>query len=104
MTSLRESVVMPGVLRGEGHQRGCQVRAIKVTTPNAPSSPAYARPDPVDLNDDFPDGEYELIVGEQTFRLVKRDGKYEWLVRSLGLWRITGLDWVDAEGPLAVTS
>ncbi len=80
MTSRRESVVVTGVLRGEGHQRNCQVRAIKVTNPSAPANPAYTQPEPIDFKDDFPDGNYELLVGEQIFRLVKRGGKYDSLV------------------------
>jgi len=80
MTSRRESVVVTGVLRGEGHQRGCQVGAIKVTNPSAPANPAYTRPELIDFEDDFPNGNYELLVGEQSFRLVKRSGKYDWLV------------------------
>jgi hypothetical protein len=80
MTSRRESVVVTGVLRGEKHQRTCRVRAMKVTNPSAPANPAYARPEILDLDDDFPDGNYELLVGEQALRLVKRGGKYDWLV------------------------
>ena len=53
---------------------------MKVTNPSAPANPAYARPEILDLDDDFPDGNYELLVGEQALRLVKRGGKYDWLV------------------------
>jgi hypothetical protein len=53
------------------------VSAVKVTNPAAPAYPAYAQPVVIhDPNDDLPDGNYELIVGEQTFRCVKRNGEY----------------------------
>jgi len=55
----------------------CRVSAIKVTNPSAPAHPAYTQPIVIhDPDDDLPDGNYELIVGEQTFQFVKRNGEY----------------------------
>ena len=42
MTSRRESVVLQGILRGEGHERSCRVRAIKVAMPCEPMASEYA--------------------------------------------------------------
>jgi len=77
--SKKELVVVPAVLKGEGKQRPCQVKAVKVTNPLAPDLPGYGRVEILDPEDDFPDGNYELDVDGQTFRRVKRDGKYEGL-------------------------
>jgi hypothetical protein len=71
----RQAVELQSLLRGEGRERVC--RAIKVTNPSAPAHPAYIQPIIIhDQDDDFPDGNYELMVGEQIFRFVKRNGEY----------------------------
>jgi hypothetical protein len=42
--------------------------------PSAPAHPAYIQPIVIhDQDNDFPDGNYELMVGEQIFRFVKRN-------------------------------
>jgi hypothetical protein len=74
--SRREVVVLNAVLRSEGHEKICRVSAVKVTNPSAPAYPAYTLPAGIHSDDDFPDGNYELIIGEQTFRFVKRNGEY----------------------------
>jgi hypothetical protein len=48
-----------------------------LTSPSALSYPAYAAPIKThDLDDDFPEGNYEIFLEEQTFRLIKRKGQY----------------------------
>ena len=49
MTSRRESVVLQGILRGEGRERSCRVRAIKVAMPCEPMASEYADMDIADL-------------------------------------------------------
>jgi hypothetical protein len=78
-TSTLEPVRLSATLQGEGRERTCRVSAVKVTNPLAPKLPGYVRVEILDPDDDFPDGNYELDVDGQTFRLVKRDGKYEGL-------------------------
>jgi hypothetical protein len=53
------------------------VSAVKIPNPSAPAHPAYTQPIVIhDPDDDFPDGDYEVMVGEQIFRFVKRNGEY----------------------------
>jgi hypothetical protein len=75
--SRRETVVLNAVLRGEGHEKICRVSAVKVTDPTAPAYPAYTLPAGIHSDDDFPDGNYEVIIsGDHTFRFIKRNGEY----------------------------
>jgi len=67
--------MLQGILRGEGRERVCRVRAVKVTKPDQPAHPAYADFDIID-SDDFPYGDYELLVVGQTILLAKREGEY----------------------------
>ena len=83
MTSKREIVTVNGALQSNDGKckRVCQVRAVSVTNPSIPGGPAYTQPELVDPDDDFPDGEYEIVLpGGQEFPLVKRDGVYAWKV------------------------
>jgi len=75
MASRRESVVLQGILRGEGHERSCRVRAIKVAMPCEPMASEYADMDIAD-SDNFPDGSYEVTVACRTIPLTRRDGLY----------------------------
>jgi hypothetical protein len=75
MASRRESVVLQGMLRGEGRERSCRVRAIKVAMPCEPMASEYANMDIAD-SDDFPDGSYEVTVAGRTIPLTRRDGFY----------------------------
>ena len=75
MTSRRESVVLQGILRGEGHERSCRVRAIKVAMPCEPMASEYADMDIAD-SDNFPDGSYEVTVAGRTIPLTRREGFY----------------------------
>ena len=75
MASRREPVVLQGILRGEGHERSCRVRAIKVAMPCEPMASEYDSMDIAD-SDNFPDGSYEVTVAGRTIRLTRRDGFY----------------------------
>ncbi len=50
---------------------------MEVTNPSAPAVPAYADITILDPDDDFPDGSYELVIGEQFERILKQNGKYK---------------------------
>lgn len=72
-----EAVVVQSSLRGEGHERALFVSAVKVPNRSSPAHPTYKNPLVIyDRNDDLPDGNYELVLGGQTFRLVKYNGVY----------------------------
>jgi hypothetical protein len=75
MASRRESVVLQGMLRGEGHERPCRVRAVKVAMPCEPMASDYADMGIAD-SDNFPDGSYEVTVAGRTIPLTRRDGFY----------------------------
>ncbi len=75
--SQRQAVEQQSLLRGEGRERVCRVSAVKLTNPSSPAHPAYTQPIVIhDADDDFPDGDYEVMVGEQIFRFVKRNREY----------------------------
>jgi len=75
--SQRQAVEQQSLLRGEGRERVCRVSAVKIPNPSAPAHPAYTQPIVIhDPDDNFPNGNYELIIGEQTFRFEKRNGQY----------------------------
>jgi hypothetical protein len=61
-------------IRGRGCGRFCTVRAVKAQNPTPPN--LYRCPITVQEKDDFPDGNYELVLGAQTFVLKKRSGDY----------------------------
>lgn len=79
MTVTKETVPLEGTLAGECHERKCRVRATRRFT--------YADecPDPVSISysrcviedaDEFPDGDYELIVDGQKVLMTKTAGHY----------------------------
>jgi len=79
MPSHRKLAFLSGILRGEGRQRECRIRATKVTMQVdelMPSPPiAYANLAIVDL-DDFPDGNYEVTFDGQKELLTKKNRHY----------------------------
>ena len=74
--SQRQAVELQSLLRGKGRERVCRISAIKVTNPSSPAHPTYIQPVIQDQDDEFPNGHYEVTIGEQIFRFVKRNGEY----------------------------
>jgi len=70
----RDMVLRLAFIRGRGCGRFCTVRAIKAKDPIPPN--LYRCPITVQEKDDFPDGNYDLVLGAQTFVLKKRRGDY----------------------------
>jgi hypothetical protein len=70
----RDMVLRLAFIRGRGCGRFCTVRAIKARDSNPLS--LYRCPITVQEKDDFPDGNYELVLGAQAFVLKKRKGHY----------------------------
>jgi hypothetical protein len=79
MSVTKEVVLLEGLLKGEGHQRKCRVKAVRhatyedeCTTPNCLS---YSRCE-IEDSDDFPDGDYELEFDSHRVALTKKSGHY----------------------------
>jgi len=72
-------VVLNGVIVGQGHHFKCKVRATKTTPDNSPSSPPaysdYRVMDSVGMNK-LPDGDYEVLVGEERIDIRWEDGRF----------------------------
>lgn len=79
MTVTKEVVPLGGVLRGEGHERKCRVKAWRhamfedeATTPICLS---YSRCEIEDA-DEFPDGDYVLEFEGHKVQLIRKAGRY----------------------------
>ena len=79
MSVCKETVLLNGILRGEGRQRTCRVRATRNSEfPDESviaASFAYCRCC-VEDSDDFPDGDYELEFDGHKVMLSKKNGQY----------------------------
>ncbi len=79
MTVTKETILLEGVLRGEGHERKCRFKAVRqaiyADECTRPTCLSYSRCIIEDA-DDFPDGEYELEFEGRRVPLSKRDGHY----------------------------
>jgi hypothetical protein len=79
MTVTKETVPLQGILKGEGRERACRVKAVRRATyadeGMRPCCVSYSRCDIADT-DDFPDGEYQLTFEKCQVRFIKRAGQY----------------------------
>jgi hypothetical protein len=69
-------VLRPAFIRGQGYGRFCTVSTVKANDPTLPNLTPYRCPIKVQDKDDFPDSNYELVLGAQTFVLKKTKGDY----------------------------
>jgi hypothetical protein len=76
MSSDTQIVLRLAFIRAQGYERFCTVSAVKTNDPTSPKLTPYRCPIKVQDKDDFPDGDYELVLGAQTFVLKKRKGDY----------------------------
>ena len=79
MTVTKETVPLEGALKGEGYERKCCVRATRrFTYADECSHPLYVSYSRCEIEDrdDFPDGDYELIVGGQKMDMTRTEGRY----------------------------
>ena len=76
MSPDRQIVLRPAFIRGQGCGRFCTVSAVKANDPTPSNQTPYRCPIKVQDKDDFPDGNYDLVLGAQTFVLKKRKGDY----------------------------
>ena len=79
MAVTKETVSLEAILRGEGHERRCRVKAVRHTTYAdecaAPTCLSYSRCEIEDA-DDFPDGNYELVFDSHRVPVIKTAGRY----------------------------
>ena len=79
MTATKETIPLQGVLRGEGRERVCRLRALRhaiyADECSRPTCFSYSRCVIEDV-DDFPDGEYELEFEGRHVSLSKTQGQY----------------------------
>jgi hypothetical protein len=79
MSVTKETLPIEGVLKGQGHERTCRVRATRCSTypdeGTEPVSVSYSRCRIEDA-DDFPDGNYELVFDGHKKFLTKKTGRY----------------------------
>lgn len=78
MASPRKPIQFSGILRGEGHESTCTGHIIEVKS-QVTGDLAYVQPSIGHVSKALPDGNYELTVDGQAFRL-KHHGK-EWLLQ-----------------------
>ena len=71
MSPDRQIVLRPAFIRGQGCGRFCTVSAVKANDPTPSNLTPYRCPIKVQDKDDFPDGNYDLVLGAQTFVLKK---------------------------------
>ena len=74
----KETVFLPGMLRGAAGQRQCRVKATRTIDYDECPSPicvSYSRLEIVD-SDDFPDGRYEVEFDSHRVLLMKEGGRY----------------------------
>jgi len=79
MTVTKEIVPLGGVLRGEGHERKCRIKAWRHAMfedeANTPIRLTYSRCEIEDA-DEFPDGDYVLEFDGHKVLLIRKAGQY----------------------------
>lgn len=75
--SQSRAVILPGVLRGMGHEVQCNVSARLVSLPNDNTPPVYTKLDVSGEPANLPDGLYELTFAGQTASYRRKQGLWE---------------------------
>lgn len=76
MASRTERVSFPGIIRGEGYEASCTVRATKVTHPSGIDA-AYMDYSIENVSKPPPrEGNYEVTAGRETIRVHFRNGQW----------------------------
>jgi hypothetical protein len=77
MSSRRESVLLPGILRGQGYEVQCSVRATKVTPPGPSGlavAAAFCEYSIHSVSNKLPDGRYKLSVNADIIPMRRHNG------------------------------
>ncbi len=75
--SNRESVLLPGILRGQGQEIECTVRATKVSLPGSgglPVAVAFSQYSIQSISRKVPDGRYKLSVNAEIIPMRLHNG------------------------------
>jgi hypothetical protein len=72
MTSTRERVVLPGIIRGQGHEVECAVLATKASLPGT-NAVAYCQYWIQSVAKPVPEGRYKLTVNAQVIPMRFHD-------------------------------
>jgi hypothetical protein len=79
MAVTKKIVSVKGILRGEGHERKCQLRALRhveyADESPTPTCTSYSKCEIEDA-DDFPDGSYEVEFEGHLVPVLKTAGQY----------------------------
>ena len=73
MISTREPVILPGILRGSGHEVACTVRATKVSLLGS-HAVAYCEYSIAHTSKPLSEGNYQLSVNAETIPVRLQDG------------------------------
>jgi hypothetical protein len=84
MAVTKEIVLLEGVLKGEGLERKCRVKAVRHTTYEdegaTPTCFSYSRCE-IEDTDDFPNGDYEVEFDAHRVAVTKKEGRYRYFLR-----------------------
>jgi len=72
-------VVLNGLIMGSAHHIECEIRATKTTLDGFPSAPpAFSDLRIVEsaATNKLPDGDYEVLVGDERIRLIREHGTF----------------------------
>ncbi len=83
-TGLRVAIVCWGMLRGEGCERRCLVSVPEGMSRSVPTNHLRRLAVVHGPTDNFPDGDYEVILRQGTLRFLKLNGKYLGIPHSRG--------------------
>jgi hypothetical protein len=79
MAVTKEIVSLDGVLKGEGRERKCRVKAVRHSTYDdecaTPTCSSYSKCE-IEDTDDFPDGAYEVEFDAHRVAVAKKAGQY----------------------------
>lgn len=75
MASIREPVSFAGMLRGQGHEANCTVRATKVSLPGS-SDFTYINYSIEGVSETLPEGEYQITVNGQVIAVRYQNGHW----------------------------
>jgi hypothetical protein len=77
MSTRRETIILPGILRGQGHEVECAVHATKVILPGPAGvalAVAYCGYSIRDIAKKIPDGHYKLSVNAEIISMRQHEG------------------------------
>lgn len=80
MVSIREQILLDGILRGMEQETVCRVKAIKITIPKLDVW-EYVRAEIADAPSELPDGAYVVRFDGRSMKVEKNAG--EWIAAQV---------------------